>query len=143
LFPLLSSCQSSKTTPINFDTDTQILRGHWTGTIVLNDSQTKALTLDLVPTYSSGYKYTVTGDGNFDAEPVTVTGEVSPGSYKKFIHPQMSPVLFDIWLNLTGDQTKALIGCKTFESTRQLSTWNCNYSSVKINTFFKLQQNKL
>ncbi|WP_161882164.1 hypothetical protein [Deinococcus alpinitundrae] len=143
LLPLLSSCQSTKTTPINFNTDPQILRGHWTGTITLNDGQTKNLALDLVPNYYSEHAYTVAGTGNFDAVPVTVAGVASALSGKRFIHPQTSPILFDISLNLTDDQTRALIECRAFESTGQLSTWNCRFSSLKISSFFKLQQSKL
>ncbi|WP_344982704.1 hypothetical protein [Deinococcus rubellus] len=46
LLPLLSTRQSTRTTPINFDTDSQILRGHWTRTITLGDGQTKDLILE-------------------------------------------------------------------------------------------------
>ena len=142
LLPLLSACQSNTTTPINFDTDPQILRGHWTGTIALDDGRTNDLIFDFVPAYSSGYEYAVTGTGSFDTAPFTVTGRVSSSYDTKFIRAQMSPVISGPFLDLKNDQMAAHIRCGGFEMIDQQSTWHCNFASAQISKPFTLHQSK-
>ncbi len=80
-------------TQINFNTDTRILRGGWTGNFISNVNQATSVgAFDLQAEYVDSYHYNLAGSLVFQTKTYTFAAPVYAAYNEEFIKPQTSPV---------------------------------------------------